>query len=70
MTYAIKKYGSQNSEGKYNIAYGVLYEKTVNDLEALNGTLRSARKQKKVAFDKELLMMPGDRNENVVLLES
>lgn len=37
-------------------------------MEALNGTLRSAKRQKKVGFAKELLMMPNDKDEQVVLL--
>ncbi|KAF9440092.1 hypothetical protein P691DRAFT_803575 [Macrolepiota fuliginosa MF-IS2] len=67
---AIKTYGQVNSEGKYTIAYGILFDKTANILEALNGTLRSAKRQKKVTFDAELLMMPRDKDVQVVLLEA
>ncbi|KAF5373207.1 hypothetical protein D9757_010543 [Collybiopsis confluens] len=68
---AIKEFGVvDKSTGKYTIAYGILFEKTANTLEALNGTLRAAKKQKKVAFEKELLMMPNDRDVQVVLLEA
>ncbi|KAJ2914146.1 hypothetical protein MD484_g6266, partial [Candolleomyces efflorescens] len=67
---AISDYGTVNSEGKKSIAYGVLFDKTADTLEALNGTLRSAKRQKKVAFDAELLMMPRDKDVQVVLLEA
>ncbi|KAJ3860071.1 costars domain-containing protein, partial [Lentinula novae-zelandiae] len=66
---AIKEYGSINSEGKHSASYGILFDKTANTLEALNGTLRAAKRQKKVAFDAELLMMPKDKDVQVVLLE-
>jgi len=46
-----------------------LSEKTANTLEALNGTLRAAKRQKKVTFNAELLMMPKDKDVQVVLLE-
>jgi len=67
---AISDYGTVNSEGKKSVAYGVLFDKTANTLEALNGTLRAARRQKKVAFDAELLMMPRDKEVQVVLLDA
>ncbi|KAK7438902.1 hypothetical protein VKT23_017829 [Stygiomarasmius scandens] len=66
---AIKENGSKNSDGKYSVSYGILFDKTANTLEALNGTLRAAKKQKKVAFDAELLMMPRDKDVQVTLLE-
>ncbi|THU86772.1 hypothetical protein K435DRAFT_359753 [Dendrothele bispora CBS 962.96] len=66
---AIKEHGSKNSDGHSSVAYGILFDKTANTLEALNGTLRAAKKQKKVAFDAELLMMPRDKDVQVVLLE-
>ncbi|PPQ79481.1 hypothetical protein CVT26_015217, partial [Gymnopilus dilepis] len=69
LTKAIKDYGAVNSDGRYSVAYGILFDKTANTLEALNGTLRAAKKQKKVAFDAELLMMPKDKDVQIVLLE-
>ncbi|KAJ7062843.1 costars domain-containing protein [Mycena amicta] len=65
---AIVQYGSENSDGKSSVAYGILFDKTANTLEALNGTLRAAKKQKKVAFDAEILMMPKDKDVQVVWL--
>ncbi|KAF9460961.1 costars domain-containing protein [Collybia nuda] len=66
---AIKEFGSANAEGKTSVSYGVLFEKTANSLEALNGTLRAAKRQKKVTFDAELMMMPKDKDVQVVLLD-
>ncbi|KAF7331076.1 IPPc domain-containing protein [Mycena venus] len=66
---AIKEYGTVNSDGRSSCAYGILFDKTANTLEALNGTLRAAKRQKKVAFDAEILMMPKDKDVQVVLLE-
>ncbi|KAJ7472380.1 costars domain-containing protein, partial [Mycena galericulata] len=66
---AIKEYGTVNSDGRSSVAYGILFDKTANTLEALNGTLRAAKRQKKVAFDAEILMMPKDKDVQVVLLE-
>ncbi|KAH9483208.1 Costars family protein ABRACL [Psilocybe cubensis] len=66
---AIKEHGTLNSDGYSSIPYGVLFVKTEHTLEALNGTLRSAKRQKKVAFNAELLMMPRDKDVEVVWLE-
>ncbi|PPQ74265.1 hypothetical protein CVT24_001188 [Panaeolus cyanescens] len=66
---AIKDNGTTGSDGKKSVAYGILFDKTANTLEALNGTLRAAKRQKKVAFDAELLMMPRDKDVQVTLLE-
>ncbi|KAK0231594.1 costars domain-containing protein [Armillaria fumosa] len=66
---AIKEHGSLNTDGKSSVSYGILFDKTANTLEALNGTLRAAKRQKKISFDGELLMMPRDKDVQVVLLE-
>jgi len=65
---AIKDHGNINTEGKSSVSYGILFDKTANTLEALNGTLRAAKRQKKVTFDAELLMMPKDKDVQVVWL--
>ncbi|GLB33205.1 putative costars [Lyophyllum shimeji] len=66
---AIKEFGTANADGTTSVSYGVLFDKTANTLEALNGTLRAAKRQKKVAFNAELLMMPKDKDVQVVKLE-
>ncbi|KAH8827703.1 costars domain-containing protein [Flagelloscypha sp. PMI_526] len=63
----IKENGSTNSDGKYSVSYGILFDKTQNTLEALNGTLRKAKRGKIVSFAGELLMMPKDKEVEVVL---
>ena len=50
---AIKEWGSLK-EGKHAVEYGILFDKTANTLEALNGTLRSARRQKIVRYPLEI----------------
>ncbi|POY76534.1 hypothetical protein BMF94_0375 [Rhodotorula taiwanensis] len=67
---AIKEHGAKNEQsGRYEAPYGVIFEKTADILEALNGTLRAAKRQKKITFDGELLMMPKDKDVTLVLLE-
>ncbi|GAA5991244.1 hypothetical protein JCM11641_004032 [Rhodosporidiobolus odoratus] len=66
---AIKTHGSKDSSGRHSCPYGVLFDKTANVLEALNGTLRAAKRQKQITFDGELLMMPKDKDVPIVLLE-
>jgi len=66
---AIQQYGTANADGQSSVSYGILFDKTANTLEALNGTLRSAKRQKKVKFDAELLMMPKDKDVQVVWIE-
>ncbi|KIJ35689.1 hypothetical protein M422DRAFT_34493 [Sphaerobolus stellatus SS14] len=68
---SIKRLGAQRDDGKYACPYGKLLrdDKVSNTLEALNGTLKAAKKQKKVSFDAELLLSPRDDAVEVVLLE-
>lgn len=53
----IERLGEQLESGKYGVKYGVLVrdEDVANKLEALMGTLRSAKKKKVVAYDGEML---------------
>ncbi|KAF8983328.1 hypothetical protein BDQ17DRAFT_1211938, partial [Cyathus striatus] len=51
------------------IPYGVLFDKTANTLEALNGTLRAAKRQKKVALDAKLLIIPTYKDVLVTWIE-
>ncbi|CAK5275971.1 unnamed protein product [Mycena citricolor] len=66
---AIKQHGTTDAGGQSSVAYGILFDKTANTLEALNGTLRAAKRQKKVMFQGEILMMPKDKDVQVVWLE-
>lgn len=47
----IKEFGEQQSDGRIGVKFGILYEKTVDIFEALNGTLRSAKKSKMIDFE-------------------
>lgn len=51
----------------HKILFGKLYHDTVDTLEALNGTLRAAKKQKIVEFKKQMLLKGQDDNETVFL---
>ncbi|GAA5821834.1 hypothetical protein JCM3770_005555 [Rhodotorula araucariae] len=67
---AIKAHGTRDpATGKIAAPYGDVFQATQHTLEALNGTLRSAKRQKKVHFDGELLMMPKDADVALVLLD-
>jgi len=66
---AIEKHGAKNADGNYSVSYGVLFEQTANTLEALNGTLRSAKRHKIITFEGELLMHPKDKDVPVVLIK-
>ncbi|BGP49821.1 hypothetical protein JCM10450v2_005726 [Rhodotorula kratochvilovae] len=67
---AIKAHGKRNPQsGKIEAPYGEVFNATQHTLEALNGTLRSAKRQKKVSFAGELLMMPKDAAVPLVLLD-
>ncbi|GAA5846800.1 hypothetical protein JCM3766R1_006316 [Sporobolomyces carnicolor] len=68
LTVAIKSKGMKNSNGQFEIPYGTLFDATADTLEALNGTLRAAKRQKKVDYAAELLMMPKDKDVLVTLL--
>ncbi|GAA6064366.1 hypothetical protein JCM10212_004099 [Sporobolomyces blumeae] len=71
LTVAIKTHGRRDpATGHYEISYGELFHATERTLEALNGTLRAAKRQKKVTFPAELLMMPKDKDVVVTLVAS
>lgn len=59
--------GDESSTYSHKIAFGKLYAETVDTLEALNGTLRAAKKQKVVHFKKQMLLKGPDDNEIVYL---
>ena len=61
----IKRLGQPDSEGKYVVTFGVLFndDRCANIFEALVGTLKAAKKKKIVSYDAELLLQ-GNRNSN------
>jgi hypothetical protein len=50
------------------VARPQVYEKTVDTLEALNGTLRAAKKRKIIAFTKQMLLKGPDDAQVITLL--
>ena len=50
------------------VARSQVYEKTVDTLEALNGTLRAAKKRKIIAFTKQMLLKGPDDAQVITLL--
>ena len=76
---AIKSGGEQSSGEstatdvpvKYShmITFGKVYELTVDTLEALNGTLRAAKREKKIWFKKQMLLKGADDNQIIYLIE-
>ena len=61
----IKEFGEQQSDGRIGVKFGILYEKTVDIFEALNGTLRSAKKSKMIDFEGQMLLKGA--NDSVVI---
>ena len=47
----IKELGSEQADGRIGVEFGVLFDATQDVFEALNGTLRAAKREKKVAFE-------------------
>jgi len=67
---AIREHGTPGPDGKLQAPFGVLYEATQDTLEALNGTLRAAKKQGVIAFTKQMLLKGPDDKEIITLLTS
>jgi len=61
----IKELGEAQPNGNIGVKFGLLYEKTVDIFEALNGTLRSAKKSKLIDFEGQMLLKGA--NDNVVI---
>ena len=47
----IKELGSEQADGRIGVEFGVLFDATQDIFEALNGTLRAAKREKKVTFE-------------------
>lgn len=67
---ALREHGIPGPEGQLQATFGVVYEVTQDTLEALNGTLRAAKKQGVVTFIKQMLLKGPDDNELIYLLTS
>lgn len=53
---AIKKIGKPQPDGSIITTFLEVFQETESYLESLNGTLRSAKKQKKITFEGEMLL--------------
>ena len=65
---ALKKVGYEE-EGSFKAKFGDIFSETVDTLEALNGTLRAAKKRNIVLFKKQMLMQGVDNEEIVTLVK-
>ncbi len=65
----IKEIGTKQSDGSIDVTFGSLYEATVDVLEALNGTLRSAKRNKIIDYKGQMLLK-GPNDKDIVKLFS
>ena len=54
----IKELGTEQADGRIGVEFGVLFDATQDIFEALNGTLRAAKREKKVSFEGILSYLP------------
>lgn len=64
---AIKKIGKLQADGSYTTTFLEVFQETETYLESLNGTLRSAKKQKKITFEGEMLLK-GKSDKTIITL--
>ena len=64
----IKKHGVCTG-GQYSIKFGVLFDVAANEMEAVSGTLKTAKKHKIVAYEAELLMQGASNDVRIDLLK-
>ncbi len=64
---AILKIGKKQPDGSISTTFLEIFEETESYLESLNGTLRSAKKQKKINFEGELLLK-GKHDKTLITL--
>ena len=55
----VKKHGTKADDGKWSIKFGELFKVAEDVMEAVAGTLKTAKKHKVVAYEAELLMQVG-----------
>ncbi|XP_020373990.1 costars family protein ABRACL [Rhincodon typus] len=65
----IRRLGSTGEDGKIRVKFGVLFadDKCANLFEALVGTLRAAKRKKKISFAGELLLQGVHDDVDIVL---
>ncbi len=58
----LKEHGTKDSQGKFTLTFGKLYDDTQDIFEALNGTLKAAKKRGFINFEGQMLLKgPSDK---------
>ncbi len=65
----ILELGSTQNNGQMGIKFGELYEKTVDIFEAINGTLRAAKRKKIINFEGQMLLKGAHDNVIIYLVQ-
>ena len=65
---AIKKIGTKNDKNQFQALFGEIFTETEHTLEALNGTLRAAKKAGIISFEKQMLLKGADDGAVITLL--
>lgn len=66
----ILELGVRQPDGSIGVSFGELYEKTVDILEAINGTLRAAKKKKIINFEGQMLLKGAHDKVIITLVDS
>jgi len=66
----IEKLGTPGPNGKYSVKFGVLFndDKVGNTFESLMGTLKAAKKKKKITYPGEILFQKVHDNVDITIL--
>ena len=66
----IKKLGERNDNGQFTVKFGVLFDdhEAANTFEAINGTLRTAKKRQIIDFKGQMLLKGPHDNVPIILL--
>lgn len=65
----IKELGNEQADGRIGVEFGVLFDATQDIFEALNGTLRAAKREKKVTFEGQMLLKGASDKVIVYLIQ-
>jgi Costars len=65
----IKDLGAPDAEGHHAVAFGVLYDATVDIFEALGGTLKAAKKRGFISYNSPLLLKGAHDKVVITLLK-
>ena len=64
----VKLGAKRESDGKYSVTYGVLFDATEQKYEALMGTLKAAKKRGVIDFQGQMLLKGAHDKVEIVLL--